>query len=149
VVQWFAPNDMTTAEYLSKRLGNRTVPNISTTKGNWWAKLTAGFGPSKTQSEIGVPLQSPQDLIAMDSNLPEGTRFEYDPDRSMPDINGQILNVSGIEFPVQCLRVPYYSFMYTIAREFRHKAKWKDCQGFKNKDGKDNFDKDPFHSATE
>jgi len=133
VVQWFAPNDMTTADYLSKRLGNRTATTTSKSGGNLWARMNAGT--STTKGETGVSLQSPQDLMAMDKNPP--TRFHT-------DACTQILNVSGIDLPIRCLRAAYYSRAFSLGGQ--HWLGFEELQGFYDNHNKPLFDDNPFHA---
>lgn len=59
--QFFTPNNMETAEYISKRAGNRTVSVQSTSTG-------ADGKSSKNESLKGVPLWSPQDVLGLPRN---------------------------------------------------------------------------------
>jgi type IV secretion system protein VirD4 len=72
VVQFFAPQDITTAEYISKRSGQRTVPlpsqsdsrspNSSMPGGTQWSE-------SESLSYIPMPLLLPQDARNMDTGF--------------------------------------------------------------------------------
>jgi type IV secretion system protein VirD4 len=97
VVQWFTPNDQTTAAYLSQRIGKTTVINStrndSTTFGEGRGQGGPSMSGSKTsssnESEVAVDFLSTQDL------------YDMPKDR-------QILTLAGLKYPVCCTREPYY-----------------------------------------
>lgn len=88
VIQWFTPNDMFTAEYISKRAGNKTVITRSTSTGTS-TREGSGVTSSESTGETGVPLMSPADLFGM-----SGTR--------------QLLMLNGISNPLLAWKFPYY-----------------------------------------
>jgi type IV secretion system protein VirD4 len=80
VLQSFAPQDVMTAEHLSKRTGQATKTTLSTGDAN-------AVGAAMSVNQIGVPLMLPQDLRNMDegysvlfSNKAKGTIRTYAPD---------------------------------------------------------------------
>lgn len=119
VVQWFTPNDIFTAEYLSKLIGKTTVQtfqsNSSTSFGESHSKSGMSSSGNRTnstsQGEAGVDFLSPQDLF----NIPSAF---------------QILTHAGLKYPILCTREPYY--------------RWSGPLG---EIAKDLADPDPFHLA--
>lgn len=81
VVQWFTPNDITTAEYLSKRLGQFTAQTVSTS--------SSASGASISQGETGRPFQTIQDLMSLQPTA-------------------SILTLSGLKNGIYATRHPYY-----------------------------------------
>ena len=135
VVQWFAPNDMTTAEYLSKRLGNKTGTTQSTTMGGFWSRLNAGTSGNTTKGETGIPLQTPQALMAMDEGVyPGHTKGKR-----------QILNVSGISLPLLCGRERYDSHFFGVADPQAVDPEYRNWPEFRSDNGR-LFDPNPFYS---
>ncbi len=66
VISSFTPNDMTTAEWLSRRAGQRTERAASMSVG----QNTGGSGNAGTSySEIGVPVFRPTDLFGMNAGF--------------------------------------------------------------------------------
>jgi len=68
VLQAFAPQDITTADYLSKRTGQSTRAVLSYGL-NRQAGSNAPAGDSTSISQAGVPLMLPQDLRNMDDGF--------------------------------------------------------------------------------
>ena len=101
VVQWFTPNDQTTAAYLSQRIGKTTVLNStfnqSTTLGegrNPGGPSTSGSrSSSSNENEVAVDFLSASDMYDMPKDL-------------------QILTLAGLKYPVCCSREPYYSMAH-------------------------------------
>jgi type IV secretion system protein VirD4 len=98
VVQWFTPNDQTTAAYLSQRIGKTTVINstrnestqLGEGRGPSGPSISGGKTSSSNESEVAVDFLSTQDLY----NMPKDC---------------QILTLAGLKYPVCCTREPYYS----------------------------------------
>lgn len=121
VVQWFTPNDASTADYLSKRIGKTTVITTSYNESTTFGKSTSPGTPgtsvsgsktgSSNETEIGVDFLSPQDLY----NMPKLV---------------QLLTVAGCKYPVCCYREPYY-------------VKHRFIPGFTEL-----YDLDPFHRSS-
>jgi type IV secretion system protein VirD4 len=94
VTQIFGVADLETAEYFSRRCGQRTVEMTSRSY-----QIDTRYGPyglppqhlQTSQSSVGIPLFSPQDIIGLD-----------------PERDRQILLISGHAHPVCCDRSPYY-----------------------------------------
>jgi type IV secretion system protein VirD4 len=135
VIQWFAPNDMTTAEYLSRRLGNKTAITTSVSTGGLWAKIGSGSGSNTSKGETGVPLQTPQDVMAMDTTV-HGEFFA--------DTKTQILNVAGIELPIRCMRAAYDARIFKMYFNTNDTA-YKELPAFYTRNWQPLFDPNPFH----
>jgi type IV secretion system protein VirD4 len=98
VVQWFTPNDSTTSEYLSKRIGKTTVLSRSLNESTSSQRSSGGSGPglsagtttSSNENEVGVDFISPQELY------------------NMPD-DVQLLTLAGCKYPVLATRERYYA----------------------------------------
>jgi type IV secretion system protein VirD4 len=72
VVMGFAPNDMTTAEWMSKRSGIETVvaKSYSTNTGlSSGQKATTNMGSGLSDQQIGRPLFLPQELIGFEEGM--------------------------------------------------------------------------------
>ena len=97
VVQWFTPNDKTTAEYLSQRIGKTTVLSTAINRSTSLGEGTSRGGPSMSgnkssssnETEIAVDFLSPQDLYNMPRHV-------------------QLLTMAELKYPVCCRREPYY-----------------------------------------
>jgi type IV secretion system protein VirD4 len=109
--QWFAPNDVSTAEYISKRIGDYTQFVASTSRGtsegsgnstgfshgsgeknpNLQNGLNASMGSnaSESWSKVGMRLIPPQNVMALPSDK-------------------QYIMLSGLKYPVLAFRKPYY-----------------------------------------
>lgn len=104
VVQWFTPNDMFTAEYLSKRIGKTTIDSTSSSSSTSFGESRGPGGPgmsgnkSRTEntSEIGVDFMSPQDLFDLPGYM-------------------QILTLSGLKYPILATRDHYYEWGGALA----------------------------------
>jgi type IV secretion system protein VirD4 len=91
VVQWFTPNDITTAEYLSKRLGQMTVQTVSTSTSTSTSPANRDTSTSSTShGETGRPFQTIQDLMSL---LPAAS----------------IITLSGLKHGIYATRFPYYT----------------------------------------
>lgn len=86
VIQWYTPNDMFTAEYLSRRLGQETVITTST---SFSENSRDTASTSTSHGETGRPLQSATELLGMNQGL-------------------SILTLSGLRHGVEAYRMPYY-----------------------------------------
>ncbi len=122
VVQWFTPNDITTAEYLSKRLGQMTVQTVSTST----SKNHQGGSSSTSHGETGRPFQTIQDLMSL-------------------LLAASILTLSGLKHGIYATRFPYYTTLADFSwqghrdEEFLAAVKqfWARFHG---------YDRNPFHS---
>jgi type IV secretion system protein VirD4 len=97
VVQWFTPNDKTTADYLCGRIGKTTVLSTAINRSSTLGEGTGRGGPSMSgskssssnETETAVDFLSPQDLY----NMPRDV---------------QLLTMAELKYPVCCKREPYY-----------------------------------------
>lgn len=101
VVQVMTPNDATTAEYISKRIGNETITEYRTSTNNparHPAAPNPGGSTGTSENVFGRPLISPQQLYAMppdrtiilrqgDPNPILATREAYQRDKTFYGIN--------------------------------------------------------------
>jgi type IV secretion system protein VirD4 len=110
-IQWFAPNDDFTAEYMSKRIGDYTQFVQSSSKGmsegsgdnTGFSHGSGGKGPnlqngrndsvgsntSQSLSKVGMRLVPPQNVMALPSDK-------------------QYIMLNGLKYPVLAFRKPYY-----------------------------------------
>ena len=121
VVQWFTPNDMFTAEYLSKRLGQKTVTTLSSS----YSSNPGGSSSSESYGEAGQPFQSPVELLALAQNE-------------------SILTLSGLEYGIHASRLPYYWRLDPDKATKEIAAYSEKFDAFQETlDGQ--FDRNPFH----
>lgn len=107
VVQGFAPNDLTTAEWMSRRAGDTTVAAASYNKGD--AQSSAGQGSMSQSSGLGYsqarrPLFLPQEL--MDFGTGSGLLWPAGTSKSVPFLAPSYWDVS--EFKSHAGSNPYY-----------------------------------------
>lgn len=86
VIQWYTPNDMFTAEYLSRRMGQRTVATTSTSHSENSRDTSSS---STSHGETGRPLQTATELLGMHAAL-------------------SVVTLSGLPYPISATRIPYY-----------------------------------------
>jgi type IV secretion system protein VirD4 len=99
IVQWFAPNDTFTAEYLSKRIGKTTVTTTSLNTSSSFGESKGPGGPgmsgnqsrSENTSEVGVDFMPPQALFDLPDHL-------------------QILTLVNVKYPILAYRDHYYEW---------------------------------------
>ena len=97
VVQWFTPNDQFTADYLSKRIGKRSIitksvnASMNYNPGGGGQNASLNQGKSSSYSETVVDLYSPQDLFQLAGNR-------------------QLLTLAGLKYPIFCSRERYLDF---------------------------------------
>jgi type IV secretory pathway TraG/TraD family ATPase VirD4 len=93
VVQIMTPNEATTANYFSQRVGQETITEIKTSRssGSSTDSYKTSFNTSTSTNEhtFGVPFLSVQDLYAMPPNR-------------------ALLFVRGMDYPILTTREPYY-----------------------------------------
>jgi type IV secretion system protein VirD4 len=117
VVQWFTPNDSTTADFLSARVGKTTVLNTTINRTKSLGRTSGGSGPglsagettSSNENELAMDFLSAQDLY------------------SMPD-HFQLLTLAGLSYPICAFREKYYAAEGALGDVFKQLA-----------------DPDPFH----
>jgi type IV secretion system protein VirD4 len=107
VVQGFAPNDLTTAEWMSRRAGDTTVTAASYNKGD--AQSSAGHGSMSQSSGLGYsqarrPLFLPQEL--MDFSTGSGLLWPAGTSKSVPFSAPSYWDVSDLNR--RAARNPYY-----------------------------------------
>lgn len=138
VIQWFAPNDMFTADYISRRLGQMTV----TTRGTSISQQNSGDRSSSSEStgEAGLPFQSAQDIMSISGA-------------------SAVLSLAGFRYGIDVVRWPYYFGIghnnpETAAHYAKQKADLKMNKGDqKNLDDmlefysryNGHYDRNPFH----
>jgi type IV secretion system protein VirD4 len=110
-IQWFAPNDDFTAEYISKRIGDYTQFVVNSSKGTsegWGDNAGFSYGSggngknvqngrndsvgsntSESLSKVGMRLAPPQNVMAMPWDK-------------------QYIMLNGLKYPVLAFRKPYY-----------------------------------------
>jgi type IV secretory pathway TraG/TraD family ATPase VirD4 len=116
-VQWFTPNDSTTARYLSGRVGKTTVTNTTLNRQASSGQTVGGGGPGRSigettsanESDLGVEFLSPQNLY----DMPQGL---------------QLLTLAGLSYPVCATREPYFAVSGLMGEALKERA-----------------DPDPFH----
>jgi type IV secretion system protein VirD4 len=72
IIQVMTPNDATTAEYISRRIGSETITEYrhsTNTPARHPASPKFGGGEGYGETVFGRPLLSPQDLYAMPANV--------------------------------------------------------------------------------
>ncbi|MBI3677359.1 MAG: type IV secretory system conjugative DNA transfer family protein [Proteobacteria bacterium] len=107
VVQGFAPNDLTTAEWMSRRAGDKTVSAASYNRGD--AQTSAGHGSMSQSSGLGWsqvrrPLFLPQEL--MDFSAGSGLLWPAGTSKSVPFSAPSYWDVPDLERRAQSN--PYY-----------------------------------------
>ncbi len=92
-VQWFAPQDQFTADYLSKRLGNKTVETKQRSTGSSQTSgqnsNSSSSSSSESYGEAGVPLMAASELMGLPA-------FQ------------QLVTVAGLSYPIKGFRHPYH-----------------------------------------
>jgi type IV secretion system protein VirD4 len=99
IQQYFTPNDMETAEFISKRAGTRTAEVSNVNYGGYSIDSVekGNYGIHETFSEISRPLIPPHDLFDMPSDM--GLLFYH-----------------GRANPTRYVRTPYYQSLYYQGR---------------------------------
>jgi type IV secretion system protein VirD4 len=106
VVQGFAPNDLTTAEWMSKRSGDTTVAATGYNKGD--AQSMSGQGSTNTglsYGQIRRPLLLPQELMGLPAGV--GILWPAGTDRSVPFVAPQYFEIP--ELRSRARPNPYYA----------------------------------------
>jgi type IV secretion system protein VirD4 len=112
VIQWFTPNDMFTADYLSRRFGQKTVLTTSTSISENSRDTSSS---STSLGETARPLKTAAELMGMEPVI-------------------AMLTLSGLRFPVEVSRVPYY---FTAFGDFDLASTYPKFAGL--------YDPNPFH----
>lgn len=120
VVQWFTPNDMFTAEYLSKRLGQKTVR----TQSGSFSSNQGGASSSQSYGEAGQPFQSPVELMAFSDGA-------------------AIITLAGLQYGIFATRFPYFERLNTNVAERIKKQSAELYAVYDRFEGL--YDRNPFH----
>jgi type IV secretion system protein VirD4 len=99
VVQGFAPNDLTTAEWMSRRSGQTTVAARGTTQGTTVTGDQESFSSQDSWNQIARPYYLPHDLFGFDegsgalwlAGLADTVRFFADKHADLPAYNERAL----------------------------------------------------------
>lgn len=116
VIQWFTPNDLFTADYLSRRMGQRTVSNTSTSTSE------TSNNASTSESVVGRPLATATELLGINPT-------------------SSVITLSGLSYPISASRIPYYWQSISIAGD--RKGSQFLTQYFSQYVGQ--YDRNPFH----